>query len=165
MPTSIEELAETLVTLLIEHNKLISIAESCTGGWVAKTLTDIAGSSKVFESGFVTYSNQAKVDLLGVSAETLERTGAVSEATVKEMALGALGQSGADFAVSISGVAGPGGGSEDKPVGTVCFGWAARNTDVRTETRHFQGDRAAVRYQSVQHCLQTCITIIQDHYY
>jgi len=165
MPNKIEQLAETLISLLVQRGQLISTAESCTGGWVAKTLTDIAGSSKAFDRGFVSYSNQAKVEMLGVSAETLEQAGAVSEATVREMALGALQQSRADISLSVSGIAGPGGGSAEKPVGTVCFGWAMKNGEVKTETRQFQGDRDAVRYQSVQHCLQTSSLIIQGQKY
>ncbi|HEY0634497.1 MAG TPA: nicotinamide-nucleotide amidohydrolase family protein, partial [Gammaproteobacteria bacterium] len=103
---------------------MLATAESCTGGWIAKCCTDLPGSSRWFERGFVTYTNEAKVEELGVSVETLQAYGAVSEATAAEMAAGALRQSRAQVSVSVSGIAGPGGGRPDKPVGTVCFGWA-----------------------------------------
>ena len=116
-------IVEQLALLLIKTNKKLTVAESCTGGWVAKVLTDIAGSSDWFERGFVTYSNQAKHEMLGVKEATLENHGAVSEETVVEMAEGALTNSHADFSLSISGIAGPGGGSSEKPVGLVWFSW------------------------------------------
>jgi nicotinamide-nucleotide amidase len=128
-------------------------AESCTGGWVAQAVTSVAGSSAWFDRGFVTYTNAAKRELLGVLAETLERHGAVSEQTAREMALGALQRSGATVAVSITGVAGPGGGSADKPVGMVCFAWATAK-GVKSETRRFPGDRESVRRQSVIRALE-----------
>ena len=136
----------------------LATAESCTGGWVAQSITAIAGSSEWFERGFVTYSNEAKQEMLGVSPDTLARHGSVSEQTASEMAAGALEHSHAGFAVSITGVAGPTGGSRAKPVGTVCFGWARRaDGSVRVETRRFEGDREAVRRQSVVHALQGVI--------
>ena len=165
MPASTEQLAEELLRLLIEQKKVIATAESCTGGWVAKILTDIAGSSAAFDRGYVTYSNAAKTEMLGVSVETLDKSGAVSEATAAEMAAGAIRRSHSDIAVSITGIAGPGGGSDNKPVGTVCFGWASTEGDVQTDTMHFSGDRNAVRLQSVQHCLQTTIKIIRAQHY
>lgn len=165
MSASAEQLAEELLQLLSEQHKVIATAESCTGGWVAKILTDFAGSSNAFDRGYVTYSNAAKVEMLGVSDETLEKTGAVSEATAAEMATGAVNQSQADIAVSITGIAGPGGGSDEKPVGTVCFGWATIEGDLKAETMHFQGDRNAVRLQSVQHCLLTALEIIRAQHY
>jgi nicotinamide-nucleotide amidase len=127
-------------------------AESCTGGWIAKVITDLADSSHWFERGYVTYSNEAKIQDLGVSKETLAAHGAVSEATVREMALGALRATGADVAVSVSGIAGPGGGTPEKPVGTVWFAVASR--EVVTSRRLFPGDREAVRRSSVQHALE-----------
>lgn len=133
----------------------VTCAESCTGGWVAKALTDIAGSSAYFDRGFVTYSNAAKHDLLGVSETTLANYGAVSEAVVREMALGALREANADFAVSISGIAGPDGGSADKPVGTVWFAFAAREGQILACKQVFPGDRAAVRLQAAVFALQT----------
>jgi nicotinamide-nucleotide amidase len=129
-------------------------AESCTGGWIAKCITDIAGSSAWFDRGFVTYSNTAKQEMLGVDAAILEAGGAVSEATVAAMVRGALDHCQADIAVAVSGIAGPGGGSADKPVGTVCFAWATRNGLQRVATVHFEGDRETVRQQAVAHALQ-----------
>lgn len=129
-------------------------AESCTGGGVAAAVTAIAGSSEWFDRGFVTYSNEAKREMLKVSAATLEQHGAVSEETAREMALGALAASPATVSVSVTGVAGPGGGTRAKPVGMVCFAWARSGEAVpRSETRHFAGDRAAVRRQSVERAL------------
>lgn len=135
----------------------VTCAESCTGGWVAKALTDIAGSSAYFDRGFVTYSNAAKHDLLGVDEITLANYGAVSEAVVREMALGALREANADFAVSISGIAGPDGGSADKPVGTVWFAFAAREGQILACKQIFPGDRDAVRLQAAVFALQTLL--------
>lgn len=129
-------------------------AESCTGGGIAEVVTRTAGSSGWFDCGFVTYSNAAKMQLLGVAAETLEAQGAVSEATAAAMVLGALARSTADVALSVTGIAGPDGGSADKPVGTVCFGWCRRDAKPRTATRHFFGDRAGIRRQAVRFALE-----------
>lgn len=135
----------------------IATAESCTGGMVAAALTDVAGSSDVFERGFVTYSNAAKVEMLGVSPETLAAHGAVSEAVAREMAEGALAHSAAELAVSITGIAGP-GGSEFKPEGRVCFGLARRGAGVRVETVEFGAlGRAKVRAAATQHALRLLI--------
>lgn len=147
-------LAQALGSRLKEKGGLLVTAESCTGGWVAQVATSLAGSSEWFECGFVTYSNAAKEELLGVRRETLERHGAVSEETAREMALGALERSRGTLALAVTGVAGPGGGSPAKPVGTVCFAWASRGGGRRAETRHFAGDREAVRRQSVEHALR-----------
>lgn len=133
---------------------MVATAESCTGGMVARALTEIGGSSEWFERGFVTYSNAAKIDLLGVSAATLQAEGAVSEAVAREMAEGALDHSRSQLALAITGIAGPGGAVPGKPVGTVCFGWAAIERVPRTETMHFVGDRAAVRAQAALHALR-----------
>ena len=146
-------LAESLGRALQARQALLVTAESCTGGWAAQAVTAVPGSSEWFERGFVTYSNESKTELLGVRRETLERHGAVSEETAREMALGALQRSRGTLALAITGVAGPSGGSEAKPVGTVCFAWAQRGGAVRSETRHFAGDREAVRRQSVEHAL------------
>jgi nicotinamide-nucleotide amidase len=150
---SIEEAAGALVQDLLEAGKTVATAESCTGGWVAKALTDIPGSSGCFSYGIVSYSNEAKQALLGVRRATLEEHGAVSEATVKEMATGALKLSRADLAVAVSGVAGPGGGSTDKPPGTVWLAWAMRDrvdaTRIDAALHRLQGNREAVRRQSV----------------
>jgi nicotinamide-nucleotide amidase len=135
----------------------VATAESCTGGLIAGAITDVAGSSGWFDRGFVTYSNDAKIGMLGVRAETLETQGAVSEATAAEMATGALARSGADLAVAVTGIAGPDGGSPAKPVGTVCFAWAQRDGLIATETQHFPGDRAVVRRASVDVALQGLI--------
>ena len=154
---AIEELAQALVEELTAASKAVSTAESCTGGWIAKAITDIPGRSAIFHYGIVSYSNGAKEALLGVLNETLEAHGAVSEAVVAEMAEGALNLSGADVSVAVSGVAGPTGGSETKPVGTVWFAWAVREgSKIRVETNceHFDGDRDLVRELTVVHALQ-----------
>ena len=129
-------------------------AESCTGGWIAKCVTDIAGSSDWFDCGMAAYSYEAKQALLGVRPQTLETHGAVSRETVIEMVSGALVNSGASIAVAVTGIAGPGGGSEDKPVGTVWIGWKRRGGYARAEVFHFDGDRDAVRRQTVAKALQ-----------
>ena len=146
-------LAESLGRALKGRQALLVTAESCTGGWAAQAVTAVPGSSAWFERGFVTYSNESKTELLGVPRETLERHGAVSEEIARQMALGALARSRGTLAVAITGVAGPGGGSAAKPVGTVCFAWAQAGGRVRSETRRFSGDREAVRRQSVERAL------------
>jgi len=128
-------------------------AESCTGGWAAQVVTSVAGSSDWFDRGYVTYSNDAKRELLGVRAETLSRHGAVSEETAREMAQGALSRGKGTVALAITGIAGPTGGSKEKPVGTVCFAWATARGD-RVETKRFFGDRESVRRESVIHALE-----------
>jgi len=133
---------------------MLATAESCTGGWVAAAVTAVAGSSAWFERGFVTYSNESKSQMLGVPRALIERHGAVSPEVAGAMALGAVRNSRAQIALSITGVAGPGGGTADKPVGLVCFGWAAGNLSQTIETKHFSGDREAVRRASVVHALQ-----------
>jgi len=145
---------------LLQKQKLLAVAESCTGGWLAKCLTDIAGSSQWFERGFVTYSNAAKQEMLGVQAATLAAEGAVSEAVVLEMVDGALQHSRADIAVAISGIAGPGGGAPGKPVGTVCFAWSVKDAIHQEYTRYFEGDREAVRQQSVACALQGLLDVL-----
>jgi nicotinamide-nucleotide amidase len=151
---AIATLAEALVGELIDAKMTVATAESCTGGWIAKSLTDIAGSSDAFGYGFVSYSNAAKGDMLGVDGQTLEKAGAVSEPVVREMAAGAIAASGADIAVAVSGIAGPSGGSPEKPVGTVWFAWAVRDGDTRVEVRRFDGDRDKIRSQTVILALQ-----------
>lgn len=133
----------------------VTTAESCTGGWIAKAITDISGSSAWFERGFVTYSNEAKHQMIGVESATLEAHGAVSEAVVREMAQGALYAAGADYAISVSGIAGPDGGSEEKPVGTVWFAFASKHEGTIARHQCFTGDRDAVRRKSVEYALQT----------
>ncbi len=127
----------------------ITAAESCTGGWVAKVLTDLPGSSAWFDRGFVTYTNESKQEMLGVQAATLETYGAVSEQTVREMAQGALNNSKGSIAVAVSGIAGPGGAMPGKPVGTVCFAWAQRGGDIKSCREQFSGDRDQIRRQAV----------------
>lgn len=149
----LEALANRLGNALRSRREWLATAESCTGGWVAQCLTAISGSSNWFDRGFVTYSNGAKADMLGVPETTLERHGAVSEATARAMAQGALANSRADWSVAITGIAGPTGGTADKPVGTVCFAWARRDGGCEALTAHFTGDREQVRAQSVRHAL------------
>ena len=148
--SEIEMLADRLGRELLSRGEWLATAESCTGGWIAQAVTAIAGSSTWFERGFVTYSNAAKVDMLGLSETTLERHGAVSEQTARAMAQGALKNSRADWAVAVTGIAGPGGGSPEKPVGMVCFAWAQRDGGCEALTCNFTGDRAAVREQAVR---------------
>ena len=145
---------------LQKKGMMLATAESCTGGWVAKMMTDIAGSSTSFDRGFVTYSNLAKQEMLGVSADTLNQYGAVSEPVVKEMVLGALHHSVADIALSISGIAGPSGGSADKPVGTVCFAWGVREGELQSVTKRWEGDREEVRQQAVIFALEGVLKIL-----
>jgi nicotinamide-nucleotide amidase len=140
-------------TALKSKGQMLVTAESCTGGWVAQAVTSVAGASDWFERGHVTYSNAAKSEELGVRRTTLARHGAVSEQAVREMARGALKRSRGTIALAVTGVAGPGGGSPDKPVGTVCFGWA-QGRRIRSETKRFKGGRASVRRQSVIHALR-----------
>lgn len=144
------------VKLRASHDRLVT-AESCTGGWIAKTVTDIAGSSDWFECGLAAYSYEAKQALLGVRPRTLEENGAVSRETVLEMVSGALVHSGGSIAVAVTGIAGPGGGTEGKPVGTVWIGWKRRGGYARAEVFHFDGDREAVRRQSVAAALRGLI--------
>lgn len=154
------KLSEALVRKLAAFGKTVSTAESCTGGWLAKAITDVAGSSDVFAYGIVSYSNDAKESLLGVNSATLTTYGAVSEAVVAEMARGAINLSGADFSVAVSGVAGPGGGSDEKPVGTVWFAWATKHgsaATMTTERLQFTGDRDLIRERTVAHALEGLI--------
>jgi nicotinamide-nucleotide amidase len=149
----LEALAAEAGRRLLQRGEWLATAESCTGGWVAQAVTAIAGSSAWFDRGFVTYANAAKEEQLGVPATTLERHGAVSEATARAMAQGVLCHSRADWSLAITGIAGPAGGSPDKPVGTVCFAWAQKDGGCEAQTCLFAGDREAVRAQSVRHAL------------
>ncbi|HEY6096002.1 MAG TPA: nicotinamide-nucleotide amidase [Gallionellaceae bacterium] len=155
-----EQLAARVGAALKAHGVMLTTAESCTGGGVASAVTDIAGSSSWFDRGFVTYSNQAKSDMLGVSADTLMRFGAVSEATVREMVAGALRNSQAQVALAISGVAGPGGGTPDKPVGTVWFAWGLRDGSTIAHHHLLSGSRAAIRQQAVCIALQGVLALL-----
>jgi len=163
---TIGTLSEALVGELIDAGKSVSVAESCTGGWIAKALTDIGGSSRCFSYGVVSYSNGAKESLLGVNPASLNDHGAVSEDVVREMATGVLNLSGADYAVAVSGIAGPGGGSAEKPVGTVWIAWAVRNrkkTAVDAEKHKIEGDRDSVRSRTVILALQGIRKRIRVH--
>jgi len=153
MQSSIADKVVRLAEILQQRGWTVTAAESCTGGAVAMNLTELAGSSAWFNGSFVTYSNELKEKMLGVSPETLLAFGAVSEQVVDEMSEGARLKAGADLSVAISGIAGPGGGSKDKPVGTVCFGVAVDGEPAVTETHVFSGDRHQVREQAVDHAL------------
>jgi nicotinamide-nucleotide amidase len=155
----VNELAQKVGEALKARGLMLVTAESCTGGWAAMALTAIAGSSDWFERGYVVYSNAAKREELGVSEDTLTRHGAVSEETAREMAAGALKNGRGQVALAITGVAGPSGGSRDKPVGTVCFAWA-RGGKISSETRRLDGDRESVRRQSVLHALQGVLELL-----
>ena len=156
------ELAEKTGRALEARGLMLVTAESCTGGWIAEAITMVPGSSAWLDRGFVTYTNDAKREMLGVQAQTLERHGAVSEPVVIEMVQGALKASGAQVAVAVSGVAGPSGGTPLKPVGTVCFAWAIEGRALRAETRHLDGDREAVRRQSVVHALGALLELLEE---
>jgi nicotinamide-nucleotide amidase len=150
-------LAERLGRALHGLGWTVATAESCTGGLIAGAITDIAGSSAWFDRGFVTYSNEAKTEMLGVSAETLAAHGAVSEATAREMAAGALRMSGATLAVAVTGIAGPAGGTLVKPVGLVWLAWGRRDGPVEARSERFAGDRAAIREATVRRALEGLI--------
>jgi nicotinamide-nucleotide amidase len=154
----VRQLGETLLA----KGWMLACAESCTGGGIAAALTDVAGSSQWFDRGFVTYSNLAKQEMLGVAQATLENHGAVSEQTVQEMAGGALSRSEAQVSVAVSGIAGPGGGSEEKPVGMVCMAWQVEGQEPVIRTEHFSGDRAAVREQTVLLALQGLLDVVRQ---
>lgn len=145
--------AAAVAAELKAHGRVLALAESCTGGWIAKVCTDLAGSSAWFERGLVTYSNRAKSEELGVRTASMQRYGAVSEIVAAEMARGARNAAHADFAVAVTGIAGPEGGSPDKPVGTVCFGWVGPEDEPETETCLFSGGRDEVRRETVAHAL------------
>ena len=159
MDAELAELSFQTGDFLRSRGWRLATAESCTGGWVAEVVTATAGSSNWFDRGFITYSNDAKRELLGVDPSVLRSAGAVSEETVKEMVAGALERSCAEVALATSGIAGPGGGSDEKPVGTVCFAWGHRDSPAQASTQRFAGDREAVRRQAVIHALKTLARI------
>lgn len=163
MDDHVHQLSQRLGEQLLQRNWRIATAESCTGGGVAAAITAIPGSSAWFEYGIVSYANAAKEKLLGVSSETLALQGAVSEAVVIEMARGALALSGADIAVAISGVAGPSGGSPEKPVGTVWFAWAMAKGEIKTELTLFEGNRERVQKQAVIWALEGALNTAIAH--
>lgn len=153
MEAELRLLSESVGAALNAQGVRLACAESCTGGWVAATVTATAGSSDWFERGFVCYSNEAKQEMLGVPATTIAMHGAVSEETARAMATGALARSHAQIALAITGIAGPGGGSSSKPVGTVCFSWCREGEAAASETRLFPGDREQVRRSALIHAL------------
>jgi len=159
---SFARLLTELARVLQARDWTLATAESCTGGWIAKCCTDLAGSSAWFERGFVTYSNEAKQDLLGVDASILQAEGAVSEAVARQMAEGARRHAGVDVALSVTGIAGPDGGTADKPVGTVWFGWSTGVGRTTTERMLFDGDRDAVRRQTVGHSLRRLLALLDS---
>ena len=162
MDGQIYDLAERVGRALESRGVMIATAESCTGGWIAEAITMVPGSSAWFERGFVTYTYISKREMLGVGGDTLETHGAVSEDVVREMAEGAIARSHAQVAVAVSGVAGPGGGSPEKPVGTVCFAWSIRRGATETSTQHFDGDRESVRRQSVLFALSRVLALLEE---
>jgi nicotinamide-nucleotide amidase len=162
MDDDFNALSQAVGQALLERELMLATAESCTGGWVAETVTLTAGSSQWFERGFVVYSNIAKAEMLGVSNRTLVTHGAVSEETAAELAEGALSHSHATVALAVTGIAGPAGGSPGKPVGTVCFAWCGGGQAAKSETRLFSGDRASVRRQSVAHALNGLLRLLSD---
>ena len=157
---NLQNLSEQVGTRLLEKHFWLATAESCTGGWISQAITDIAGSSQYFDRGFVTYSNESKQDMLGVSQETLTQHGAVSEQTVMEMVQGALANSRADIVVAVSGIAGPSGGTPDKPVGMVWHAWALRDGESVTQVEHYLGSRSEVRQQTVETALQGILKLL-----
>lgn len=161
MDTELAQLSFETGEFLRSRNLRLCTAESCTGGWIGEVVTATAGSSNWFDRGFVTYSDQAKEELLGVSPTVIRESGAVSEAAVRLMVSGALERSNADLALAVSGIAGPGGGTEAKPVGTVCFGWGRRGEPVHAASHRFAGDREAVRRQAVIHALKTLMRLYE----
>ena len=158
---TLQQAVQQLGDLLSLRGETVITAESCTGGWLAKALTDRAGSSAYVLGGLVTYSNSLKCDLLQVPSEVLDRHGAVSEPVVRQMVAGAVQASGADYAIATSGVAGPGGGTDTKPVGTVWFAWGTPGRGIVAQRCHFEGDRDAVRRQSVVYALQGLFDYLQ----
>ena len=161
MSAELTMLASQLGEQLMKRQVMVATAESCTGGWIAKKITDVPGSSAWFDRGFVTYSNAAKRQMVGVSAQTLQAHGAVSEATVREMARGALTNSRASLSVAVSGIAGPGGGTPEKPVGTVWLAWAVKGGRLLAERHMYGGDRDAVRRQTVVRALQGLLALLE----
>lgn len=161
MNSSITSLTQQLAQILLAKGFKIAVAESCTGGLLAAHLTSLAGSSDWFERGFVTYSNQAKEESISVPKELIERYGAVSEEVAKAMAEGVLKNSLAQVSVAITGIAGPGGGSANKPVGMVCFAWGMRTNDLiqtRSQTKRFSGDRESIREQACVYAIESLLT-------
>jgi nicotinamide-nucleotide amidase len=154
-------ITQELVRVLIKNNWHLSTAESCTGGMVAASITELAGSSDWFERGYVTYSNQSKSEDIDVSQNLIEQHGAVSDQVARAMALGAKQNSGSDLSLSITGIAGPTGGSPEKPIGTVCFAWALANDQIVSETKHFEGNRQQIRQQACDFSLRKLLDLLR----
>ena len=152
--SDIGHLVSEIAEILTENDQTVTTVESCTGGGIAHALTGIPGSSNWFKQGYVTYSNESKSELVGVPAELIDRFGAVSLEVAESMAEGARISANADYGLSVTGIAGPGGGSEEKPVGTVCFGWSHISGAVESQIQHFEGDRTTVRLLSIQFSLK-----------
>lgn len=160
MDAELYELSGRVGDALKARRLMMAAAESCTGGWIGQAITMVPGSSRWFDRGFVTYTNEAKQDMLGVSTETLNEFGAVSEQTVREMVAGALARSRAQVALAVSGIAGPDGGSRLKPVGTVLLAWGEKGGGIKAQAVHFQGDRDAVRRQTVIAALEGLLALL-----
>jgi len=160
-PVTLYRLAEKVGAALKSRRLMLATAESCTGGWIAEAVTMVPGSSEWFERGFVTYTYISKREMLGVKEATLDNHGAVSEEVVRQMVEGALARSHAQVAVAVSGVAGPSGGTPDKPVGTMCFAWGMKDGNPRSETKRLPGDREAVRRASVEHALKGVLALLE----
>jgi nicotinamide-nucleotide amidase len=156
----IDDVIATLAKTLLAKGWRLSTAESCTGGLVSASITALAGSSEWFERGYITYSNQAKSEDIDVSQNLIEEYGAVSDQVARAMALGAKQNSGSDIALSITGIAGPTGGSSEKPVGTVCFAWVLANDQMISETKHFEGDRQQIRQQACDFSLRKLLSLV-----
>jgi nicotinamide-nucleotide amidase len=154
MEIDFDKLARWVGSALKSRKFMLVTAESCTAGQIAYVITSVSGSADWFERGFITYSNIAKQEMLGVNPKTLEHFGAVSEQTAKEMAEGALAHSHAQISIAVTGIAGPTGGTKEKPVGTVCFAWARKDAQTHTAQRHFKGDRNSIRSQVTQFALE-----------
>ena len=159
---NLTQIANNLGQALTERCLMLVSAESCTGGWIGQTVTGIAGSSTWYERGFITYSNLSKQEMLGVSKQTLDRYGAVSEQIAKEMAAGAICRSHAQIGMSVTGIAGPDGATEAKPLGMVCFGWAVKDGLACSEVYYLKGDRESIRRQAVAIALQGAIDLLHD---
>jgi nicotinamide-nucleotide amidase len=159
---AITSLIESLRALLLAHGWMLCVAESCTGGMLSEQITESAGSSAWFSCGFITYSNQSKMQMLSVKESSLNEYGAVSEQVAYEMAIGALAKSNCNLSVSITGIAGPDGGSDEMPVGMVCFAWAIKEDIPVTDIKYFTGDRQAIRRQATQHALSGLITHLKN---
>jgi nicotinamide-nucleotide amidase len=159
---ALESLARRVGARLKARRLKLVTAESCTGGWIAQAVTSIAGSSDWFDRGFVTYSNEAKKELLGVRSATLLSYGAVSEETAREMASGALRRSAAHVAIAVTGIAGPGGGTREKPVGMVCFAWSLGSRAPQSVVRRFPGNREGIRRRSVAFALQGLLERLEE---